>query len=98
MSGSLEIIVIRGSEIRITNTIKDFDGSTLDPDSHLIRLYDPVGSQVGTTETSPSGSGGVYYQDFTITADGVEGEWMVKWKITESGKISIEKIRFRVVA
>ena len=95
---SLKIVVIRGDTIRISNTIKDFDGTALDPDTHSIQLYKADGTVQGAAETSPTGSGGSYTQDFLIPADGVAGEWQISWKATVTGAgSSTERIRFRVI-
>ena len=98
-SQSLKIMVIRGDTIQIENIITDFDGAALEPDSHSIQLYTPAGVAQGSAETSPTGSGGSYYQRFLIPADGAAGEWMVQWKATVTGAgSSTERIKFRVVA
>jgi len=97
-SEALKIVVIRGSTIRVQNTITDFDGDALDPDSHVIKLLKPDGTQQGSDYTSPTKSAtGVYYQDISIPSDGAAGEWTVEWKVTASSKDSIERVRFRVV-
>jgi len=97
-SQTLKIVVIRGSTIRVTNTIKDFDGNLLDPDSQVIRLLKPDGTQEGSDYTSPTQTGtGVYYQDITIPSDGPAGEWTVEWKVTANLKDSIERVKFKVV-
>jgi len=97
-SQALKIVVVRGSTIRVTNTITDFDGNALDPDSHVIKLFKPDGTQQGSDYTSPTKSAtGVYYQDITIPSDGDAGEWSVEWKVTKSAKDSIERVKFKVV-
>lgn len=97
-SEALKIVVIRGSTIRAENVIKDFDGTKIDPENHAIKLLKPDGTQQGDTYISPTKTAvGEYYQDMTVPADGVAGEWSVEWKITKSAKDSIERVRFKVV-
>ena len=97
-SQTLKIVVIRGSTVRIANTIIDFDGEPLDPDSHVIRLLKPDGTQEGSDYTSPTKiEKGVYYQDITVPSDGPAGEWTVEWKVTANLKPSKERITFKVV-
>lgn len=93
------VVIIRGSTIRIENTIKDYDGTEIDVDSHAIGLYKPDGSQQGSNETTPTHDDtGEYHQDFTIPVDGSAGEWYVQWKVTKNSKDSYERIKFKVVA
>jgi len=97
-SEALKIVVIRGSTIRAENTIKDFDEALIDPDSHIIKLLKPDGTQQGTSYTTPTKTAvGKYYQDMTIPVDGVAGEWSIEWKVTYSAKDSFERIKFKVV-
>ncbi len=87
----------------IENIITDFpippatEGLPLDPDSHLIRLFDPAGNQVGEDATTPTGSDGAYYQRFAIPAIGPAGEWTVVWTIDVGGEKTPERIRVKVV-
>jgi hypothetical protein len=98
-SEALKIVVIRGSTVRIESTITDFDGAALDPDSHVIKLLKPDGTQQGSDYTSPTKTAtGEYYQDIAVPADGSAGEWSIEWKVTKSSKDSIERVRFKVVA
>jgi len=95
---SLKIVVIRGDTIQVAAIIKDFDESPLEPDSHSIQLYTPAGVAQGAAETTPTGSGGSYTQNFLIPADGAAGEWQISWKATVTGAgSSTERIRFRVI-
>ena len=96
-SGSLTVVVIRGSTIRVDATIRDYDEKFLDPDSHAIKLLKPDGTQEGSDYTSPSGSSGVYQQHLDIPETGEPGEWGVEWKVTADTKSSIERVRFKVV-
>ena len=97
-SETLKIVVIRGSTIRAECVFTDFDGTSLDPDGHIIKLLKPDGSQQGSDYTNPTGSGGTYYQTMEIPVDGAAGEWSVEWTATITGEgSSTERIRFRVV-
>ena len=96
-SGSLTIVIIRGSTIRVQATIRDYDEKLLDPDSHIIKLLKADGTQEGSNYTSPSGSSGVYQQHLDIPETGVPGEWTIEWKVTKTSKSSIERVRFKVV-
>jgi len=97
-SGSLTVVVIRGSTIRVQATIKNYDEGVLDPASHVIKLLQPDGTQEGSDYTSPSkNSPGVYHQDLEIPETGEPGEWGVEWKVTADTKSSIERVRFKVV-
>jgi len=95
---SLKKVVLFGESFRVENTITDYDGSTLDPDSHSIQLYKPDGKTQGDAETSPTYvSAGFYYQDFAIPALGPKGEWMVTWIVTVGTENTPERIRIKVV-
>jgi len=99
MSVSLSRVVFRGNTIRIPALITDYDGSAMDPDSHAIRLLKPDETQEGGDMTSPTQNGtGDFHQDVDIPETGVEGEWKVEWEISVSGKLTSERIPFRVVA
>jgi len=72
--------VIQGDTFRVKATIQTYDGVALDPDSHLIRLLDPDGTQVGNNYTSPSKQeAGIYTQAFSLAADAEVGTWRVQW-------------------
>lgn len=97
VSEALEIAVIRGSAIRVSNSIKDFDDTAVDPDSHVIKLFKPDGSQQGSNMTGPTKDAtGEFHQDIAIPSDGATGEWMVEWTITLASLDSIERIVFKV--
>ena len=87
-----------GGTVRIKNTLTDYDGSKLTPDSQEVKIYDPVGG-LKHTETSPTlESEGVYYVDYTIPSDGEEGGWKVVWKAVKGGKPNINVFIFEVSA
>lgn len=101
MSSQVTLVVIRGDTVRFENTITDYDGGPLEPDSHVIQLLKPDGTQEGDDMISPSGSAGSYTQDVDIPIDGPHGEWVLEWQIfvgvAEDAKRSTERTRFRVV-
>ena len=97
-SETLKIKVIHGDTFRVECIVRDYDKSLMDPDSHAIKLLKPDGTQQGTTYTNPTRKAlGEYYQHIPIPADGVAGDWMVEWTITESGENTTERIRVPVV-
>jgi uncharacterized protein YfaS (alpha-2-macroglobulin family) len=99
MSVVLSRVVIRGNTIRIPALTTNYDGSALDPDSHAIRLLKPDETQEGVDMTSPTQNGtGDFHQDVDIPETAEEGEWSVEWEISVSGKLTTERIEFRVVA
>lgn len=56
----------QGSTIRIKNTLTDYDGSPLTPDSQDVRFYDPDGNLRFFTTSPTLESVGVYYVDYKI--------------------------------
>jgi len=91
-------MVFLGSVIRIQNTITDFDGTSLTPDSQEIKIYDPDGT-LKTTDTSPTlEETGVYYVQYDIDSSDKAGTWKVVWKVTKSLKSSVEVFVFLVEA
>jgi len=100
-------VYIVGDTAIFDNTITDLpspigSGSSMDPDSHIIKLIKPDGEQQGSNMTSPSGgegseSTGYFWQKVTIPEDGPTGEWILEWQITVDGEINTQRFRFRVV-
>lgn len=89
-----------GTTIRLRNTLTDYDGSPLTPDSLEVRIYDSEGTEVtGSPFTSPDvklESEGVYYLDYTIPTDGKAGKWKAKWTAVKAEKPNIDTINFPV--
>lgn len=85
----------------IEATCTDFNGSPITPDSHLIQLFKPDGTQSGGDATTPTPEGeegsGEFSQRFVIPADGPAGIWIVKWVYDVSGEKKPNKIRVKVV-
>lgn len=89
----------QGTTVRIKNTLTDYDGSALTPDSQEVRIYDPDGTEVSGSPFMPTlESEGVYYVDYTIPADGKTGKWKVVWKAVEGTKPNIDVFTFDVSA
>jgi len=80
----------------------DEPGGPITPDSHLIKLFKPDGTQSGIDATTPTLVGeegsGVYTQRFPIPADGPDGIWTVKWVYDVSGEKKPARFRVKVVA
>jgi hypothetical protein len=100
----LRIDVIRGDAIRVNAVIKDFPlpgdktGALVDPDSHVIQLLKPDGSQQGSNYTSPTKRDtGRFYQNIVIPSGGVAGEWKVSWAATLSALTSTKRVSFKVI-
>ena len=87
--------IILGETVRIKNTITDFDGNLLTPDSQEVTIYDPQGT-LKETNTSPSGSAGSYYVEYTLPSDSVKGDWKVVWKAVKGATTGIEAFWFNV--
>ena len=94
----VNISVIRGSTIRITNTIKDFDGTAITPTSQLITIKDPGGATQDTSTTPTETSTGVYYYNYETPTNGTVGTWTVEWKVTYGLFDSIERATFTLAA
>ena len=89
-------MVYKGSTIRIRNTITDFDGNPMDPDSQEIKIYDSKGSLKATLTTPTKEDIGKYYIDYTVPEDGEAGSWKVVWRIDKGGQAAVEVLRFAV--
>ncbi len=83
----------------IEATCTDFDNETkIDPDSHLIKLLKPDGTQSGDDAITPDRESlGIFTQRFSIPVDGPAGIWIVKWVYDVSGEKKPKKIRVKVV-
>jgi uncharacterized protein YfaS (alpha-2-macroglobulin family) len=91
-------MVYRGSTVRIKNTITDFNGNLVDPDSQTITIYDSNNTQKQQFTSATQESTGVYYVDYTIPSDGATGSWKVVWQITKGTQQSVEVLKFNVEA
>ena len=89
-------MVYKGSTIRIRNTITDFNGSLIDPDTHEIKIYDSTSALQATLTTPTKEDIGKYYVDYTIPADALAGSWKVVWEIDKGGQKAVEVLRFAV--
>lgn len=110
MSLELEIL-IAGESRMVLATMTDYpppigDEAPFDPDSHIIKLLRPDGTQEGEDMTAPDGglpsNEGSFWQEITIPAGSTEsptptGEWIVEWWASVAGKLTPERIRFQVV-
>jgi len=80
MSQNLKITYLTDDTVRIQATITDFDGTLLDPDSDVVVIYDPAGTNMGTIDTSNVGTG-TYTADYSVPSSGTAGFWKVSWKV-----------------
>ena len=92
----VSVVIIRGSTIQVQNTIKDFDGTEIDPTSHSITIKDGGGVTKQTTTAPTKTSTGVYYYNYTVPTNGNAGTWTVEWKVTYGTYDSIERTCFQV--
>lgn len=86
----------QGTTVRIKNTLTDYDGSKLTPDSQEVKIYDPDDTLKDTNTNPTLESEGVYYVDYTIPSDGKEGTWKVVWKAVKDSKPNIDISTFDV--
>jgi len=85
-----------GDTIRIQATMTDFDDSILTPDSHVVTLYDPNGTQKDQ-DTSPSAEGGgVFHSDLTIPLTGSPGNWTIVWRTKMSDEYKFDMLTINV--
>ena len=106
MSALMGSVYIAGDTAIFDNTITDLpapigSGSAMDPDSHVIKLIKPDGTQSGVDMSPQGGAGsastGYFWQKVAISADGPPGEWILEWQIIVDTEKSTERFRFRVV-
>ena len=93
----------QGTTVRIKNTLTDYDGSPLTPDSQEVRIYDTDGIEVDYGDTNEYftpdlESEGVYFIDYIIPADGKVGKWKVNWKAIKELEPNIDTFTFVVIS
>jgi hypothetical protein len=100
----LRIDIIQGDAIRVNAVIYDFPlpgdktGALVDPDSHVIQLLKPDGTQEGTDYASPTKRDtGRFYQNIALPADAETDEWKVSWAATLNSLTSTKRISFKVI-
>jgi len=86
--------------IRIRNAVTDFDGDPIAPDSQIIQIFKPDGTQSGADMVAPTPDVdlGSYYQDFDLPAAGPSGFWRAVWKVTIAAKNGYGIIEFQVIS
>lgn len=94
-SKNLNITWLRDDTIRVECVCKNFAGALYDPDSHVVIMYDPSGTNMGTLSTSKTGTG-TYTADYSIPAAGTAGNWKVSWKALSGTVPAREIIYFKV--
>lgn len=107
MSTEIGNVYIPGDTAIFDNTITDLPtpigtGEAIDPDSHIIKLIKPDGTQEGENMITPnggngSGNKGYFWQAVLIPEDAPTGEWILEWQIFINLERNTERIRFRVV-
>lgn len=75
------------TELRLTVTFRDDDGTLVDPDTVVIRTMSPCGTEAtytyATDDEVQKSSTGIYTAD--ITPDEA-GRWHFRWQTTGTGK------------
>ncbi len=94
----VNITIIRGSSIQVQNTIKDFDGTLIDPTSQTITIKDSGGNIIQTYTSPTKVSTGVYTQNYQTPTNGTVGTWVVEWKVTYGSYDSIERATFTLTS
>ena len=82
MSENLTLIWLQDDTIRIQATIRDFDDTLVDPDSHQIIIYNPLAVAMGTYTGPSRVSLGIFTQDYAIPSAGPSGDWKISWRAT----------------
>jgi uncharacterized protein YfaS (alpha-2-macroglobulin family) len=88
--------IFLGETVRIQNTMKDYDGSPLTPDSQEVKIYDPNGVLKATYTSPVKEADGVYHIDHTTSESDSAGEWTCVWKVIKNDIVSIEAYTFQV--
>jgi len=87
----------RGDSIGFKAIFTDKDGGLINPDHHLIKIFNPSGVQVGEDIDDPAQlSLGVYEYDYSIPADAPYGDWTVTWYADKGSFKEREVIFFTV--
>jgi len=84
--------------IRIKNTFKDENKALFDPDTQVVKIYDPAKSLKATISNPTKVSLGVFYIEYDIPSDATEGEWVAKWKAVKGTYKETEPFYFNVEA
>jgi hypothetical protein len=92
-------VVYLGETIRYKCQFKDFDDTIIQPTTHTITVTNPSGSTVHS-DSSPTwdSENQLYYTDFTIPADGSEGNYKIVWKATYGSNTWVTRREFAVEA
>lgn len=73
--------------IWIRSYITEIDDSALTPDTIVYHIYEPDGTEVGSSPFTPSlEATGQYIYGYPIPAAGPEGTWLCVIKITKDAK------------
>ena len=88
--------VYRGMTVRFTRTVKDFDGTLIDADSHDIKIYDPDGTEKYSSTSPTKTATGTYRLDYTIPSDGTVGVWEIRWKVSKGSSVGEVRLKFKV--
>lgn len=87
-----------GSTIRLRGILKDFDGSSLVPDTKEIKIYDGEGTLVNTIEDGDilAEEDGIYYYDYVIPSK-TPGKWKQRWDVSKNDKPDVKIMEFEVI-
>jgi hypothetical protein len=89
-----------GSNKRIQNTFKSFEGVLFDPETMVLNFYDPLGALIATKSKADCNQvpppPGVWYIDYAVPDIGPIGRWTLEWKETTGGFTSSASFGFCV--
>jgi len=91
------MIVLKGSVIRLETDVIDFDGVTpLVPDTIEVKIYDAAKTLQDTITTGfGTYEDGRYYLDYLVEGS-VMGEWKAVWTVVKDDKPDVDYIIFTV--
>jgi len=89
----------QGETVPIENTLTDYDGTPLTPDSQNVKWYDDV--ENGTlqyTDNAPTLiETGKYRSKYTLPTDAKLGKWKVVWTAVKGGDTDLGIFTFDVI-
>jgi len=86
-----------GETIRWRNAFKDFDENAVTPTTQSVSVKNPSGTEIHS-DSSPNYDAGdeKYYTDVAIPADGVAGNYVIRWTATYGSVVWKGKKKFSV--
>ena len=91
-------VYTQGETLKISLTITDTDGNAASPSTSMtITIVDKAGTKVVDDQDMTEDATGSYsYNDYTLAADAVTGEYLVEFTANNGGKVSRTYDTFRV--